>query len=114
MKQLVYALALLSCTGALSQTTIQLSGESIFKNGKATIELDALKHIPEYDYNYQIIVVPEGDTPAMFISNKSNINFTVTQLGEGEDGSKFSWILTFTIKPTTGGPTITKVTPENI
>ena len=89
---------------------IQLSGESRFENGKARIELDPLaaKHIPDYDYNYQIMVMPEGDTPAMFISNKSMDGFTVTQLGPKTDDSGFSWTLIATPKPTEGGPTITK------
>ena len=92
------------------ETIIQIGGETQLIDGKAVINIDPewAKTYSEVDYNYQIMVMPEGDTPAMFISNKSMDGFTVTQLGPKADDSGFSWTLIATPKPTEGGPTITK------
>ncbi|PQB05020.1 hypothetical protein [Aureitalea marina] len=98
-------------TDPIENTIIQIGGETQLIDGKAVIQVDPqwAKTYSEVDYNYQIMIMPDGDCEGIYISNKTTDSFTVREIGLGKSNLKFSWNLVATLKPTEGGPTITKL-----
>lgn len=93
------------------ETIIQIGGETQLIEGKAVILIDPewAKTYSEVDYNYQIMIMPDGDCEGIYISNKTTNSFTVREMAAGKSNLKFSWNLVASLKPTEGGPTFIKL-----
>lgn len=79
------------CTEA-PEILFQDFGEAELKNGKATIVLDDVlsKNISDKK-PVKVFIQLEGDCNGVFVTNKSNKGFTVTELNKGKSNTKFSW-----------------------
>ncbi|SEP80378.1 hypothetical protein SAMN05444005_102346 [Flavobacterium urocaniciphilum] len=79
------------CTEA-PEVLFQDFGEAELINGKAVISLDEVlsKNISDKK-PVKVFIQLEGDCNGVFISNKSNKGFTVTELNNGKSNTKFSW-----------------------
>ena len=93
------------------ESIIQIGGETQLIDGKAVINIDPewARNYSEVDYNYQIMIMPDGDCEGIYISNKTTDSFTVREIGAGKSNLNFSWNLVASLKPTEGGPTLTKL-----
>lgn len=79
------------CTEA-PEVLFQDFGEGELKDGKAIIVLDEVlsKNISDKK-PVKVFIQLEGDCNGVFITNKSNKGFTVTELNKGRSNTKFSW-----------------------
>ena len=79
------------CTEA-PEVLFQDFGESQLVNGKATIKLEEIlsKNISEKK-PVKVFIQLEGDCNGVYVTNKSNKGFTVTELNNGRSNTKFSW-----------------------
>ncbi|CAM4407712.1 hypothetical protein [Flavobacterium terrigena] len=79
------------CTEA-PEVLFQDFGEAELKNGKATIVLeDVLSKNISDKKPVKVFIQLEGDCNGVYITNKSNKGFTVTELNKGKSNTKFSW-----------------------
>jgi hypothetical protein len=79
------------CTEA-PEVLFQDFGEAELKNGKAVIILEDVltKNISDKK-PVKVFIQLEGDCNGVYITNKSNKGFTVTELKNGKSNTKFSW-----------------------
>lgn len=87
-------------------------GEGVLENGKARIEIDqALIENVQADVNYpmQVMVVMNGDSHGVYVTNKSRYGFVVKELNGGTSSAEFSWYVVAMKPESNKGPTLTQV-----